>query len=317
MIVNQVAISVRDRQRSIDWYGRTLGYLPAGEQVFHAPMPEGSPDVAALQGIPGAEFAMSWAVDQQQFFQLEFFQYRHPEVQPLPADWRLCDIGYGMVGVYVADFDGAVARLALAGAPTLTEPLGPRGDRRVCVRDPDGVLLELLERDVPLASAPPRPRPEIGVATRSITVSVPDLERSCDLFVGALGMQPVHDVALHGAEHEALWGLHGASRRCVLLSSGDFWVELVQYTDPVGRPWPDGYSICDQGILNIALGARSLNDYKATRDRVIAAGFRTNLEVQLPLVACTYLMDHQGFSAELLYVDETLDEALGFVPVRP
>ena len=33
-------------------------------------------------------------------------------------------------------------------------------------------------------------------------------------------------------------------------------VELVQYTDPPGRPWPPGYRISDQGLLNIAFGFR-------------------------------------------------------------
>jgi catechol 2,3-dioxygenase-like lactoylglutathione lyase family enzyme len=314
VIVNQVALSVRDRRRSVDWYGRTLGYLPAGEQVFHAPMPEGSPDVAALQGIPGAEFGMSWAVDAQEFFQLEFFEYLRPEVRPVPPDWRLCDVGYGMVGLRVASFDGALARLGAAGAASLTPPVGPPGERRVCIRDPDGVLLELLERDVRIVSSKPRPRPDVAVATRSVTVSVPDLERACALFVDALGMHQVDDVALHGPQHEALWGLDGAQRRVALLSSGDFWVEVVQYVRPVGRPWPAGYSISDQGILNIALGARSRDDYDATRERVIAAGVRTNPEIRLPYAACTYLMDDDGFSVELLQVDPAYDRELGFAP---
>jgi len=51
------------------------------------------------------------------------------------------------------------------------------GTRRVCVRDPEGVLLELMEDDPRLPSTPLRARPEVPVAVRSVTLSVPDLDR--------------------------------------------------------------------------------------------------------------------------------------------
>jgi len=315
VIVNQVAISAHDRRRSLEWYRRTLGYLPAGEMVRHAPLPAGAPDVAALQGVPGADFAMSWAVDRREFFQLELFQYRHPVPRALPADWRLCDVGYGLVCFHVADFDAALARLAAAGTAALSAPLGEPGERRVCVRDPDGVLLELLERDLALPGAPPPARPQVPVGARGLTVSVPDLGRARRLFVEILGMQPRPELALHGPEHEALWGLAGARREALPLLSGDFLVELVEYADPPGRPRPAGHSISDHGILNIALGTRSLEDYEATRARVVAAGLQTDLEVRRsPRHACTYLLDEDGFSVELLFVDAEIDRELGFLP---
>jgi hypothetical protein len=91
------------------------------------------------------------------FFQVEIFQYRKPRSRPRRLDWSPADWGYSMVSVHVRDFDDALDRLAALGSLPYTEPLGPIGDRRVCVPDPDRNLVELLERD-PLAHvAPPWP----------------------------------------------------------------------------------------------------------------------------------------------------------------
>lgn len=316
MIVNQIAISVRDRHRSLDWYERCLGFRASGEMTRHAPLPPDAPDVAALQGVPGADFAMSWAVDMQDFFQLEIFQYRRPVSRAMPSDRRLCDLGYGLVCVHVTDFDAALRRLDADGSALLGAPLGARGSRRVCVRDPDGVLFELLERvdfDGALERRPARP--ELPVAARALTASVPDLDRARRLFVEILGMQQVRGCTLHEPEHERLWGLAGARRETLLLVSGGFLLELVRYTDPIGAGWPEGYSISDHGILNIALGTRSVADYEATRARVLAAGLATGYEVRRkPLHACTYLMSDDGFSVELLLIHPSLDRDLGFLP---
>ena len=51
-------------------------------------------------------------------------------------------------------------------------------------------------------------------------------------------------------------------------------VELVQYTDPPGRPWPPGYRISDQGLLNIAFGFRERAEFEAAHARCVEAGLR-------------------------------------------
>ena len=113
--------------------------------------------------------------------------------------------------------------------------------------------------DDPLRGRTRDARPDCRVAARSVTLSVADLEKSKRFFIGALGM-PESVAALRRPEHEALWGLDGASTRSVVLDAGNVLVELVQYLDPVGKPWPDGHRISDQGILNIAFGYRRMRD---------------------------------------------------------
>ena len=220
------------------------------------------------------------------------------------------------MGLHVADFDATLRRLADRGVDPLTEPIGSAGARRVCVRDPDGVLLELMEDDprVPGSAGDPRPRPEIPVATRFLRASVPDVRRSLAFFGDTLGMRR-HEPTLHGSEHERLWGLTGATRRVELLSSGDFWLELVQYDTPRPVPLPHDYRISDLGIVNLAFGTHDPAAYRAACDAVREGGYELTTEVDSPDIAkAVYAVDDQRFSIELLYVSEAGIEVAGFVP---
>jgi catechol 2,3-dioxygenase-like lactoylglutathione lyase family enzyme len=311
----QIASSCRDLLATRSWYAECFGYLPAAGGFDSETYPE-SIEIAGLQGVPGASMQVIWAVDQQEFFQLEFFQYRAPEARPLPADWRPCDIGYTTIGLHVADLDAALRRLAESGTEPLTPPLEVSGARRVCVRDPDGVLLELMEDDPRVTGDGPRPRPGVPVAARMVRASVPDLARSVAYFVDTVGMRR-HEPTLHGLEHERLWGLEGAKRRVELLSAGDLWLELAEYEDPRPAPWPDGYRISDLGILNIALGTRDKEVFRATKEAVESAGYRVNPGNDVGFGAFVYTMDDQGFSVEFMYLDESADTRAGFTPEEP
>jgi catechol 2,3-dioxygenase-like lactoylglutathione lyase family enzyme len=308
MRCTQVVFSVADRERSVDWYTRGLGCVPSGGMI-----PENHREIGALQGLGESEARMGWVVDSQEFFKLEFFQFVRPAMRPRPDGWQACDIGYSMVSFHVTDLDATLSRLAAFGSLPLTEPLGPPGDRRVCVRDPDHTLIELMEADPRCQGPGSRRRPRVPVAARSVTASVPSLERARRFFVDVLGMTATAG-SLHSPEHEALWGLSGAARDVLVVWSGDFAIELVRYDRPLGRPRPEGYRISDQGILNVALGSRSPARYRAMLASVAQAGYPTNTPLSFPFAEVNYVMDDEGFSAELFFLEASGDEAMGFVP---
>jgi short-subunit dehydrogenase/catechol 2,3-dioxygenase-like lactoylglutathione lyase family enzyme len=254
-------------------------------------------------------------VDRQDGFQIELFEFRSPLVRRRPSDWRPCDVGYSMISFAVADLDRAMDRATEAGTPPLTEPTGAGESRRVCVRDPEGVLIELMEDDPRAPRARDRPRPELDAVARAVTLSVPDLERSRRLFADVLGLQPTDGVQLHAPEHEALWGLGGAKRRSLALWADDVLVELVEYTEPRGRPWPPGHRISDQGLLNIAFGFRKRTEFEAAYRRCREAGLRGNgPPVRLGAWSVIYVNDDQGFSVELLHVEPWYEGRMGFRP---
>jgi len=308
----QIAFSVLDGRRSLRWYQEAFGFAAAGgTRLFRGPL------ASRVQGLPNVASICRWLVDAQDFFQLELFQFSRPTPRPRRPDARPSDIGYTRVGIHVAELDATLARLASLGTRPLTAPMGARGTRRVCIHDLEGNLLELMEDDPREPTARARPRRATGVAVRSITLSVPDLERSRRFFVETLGLRESAGGALHRPEHEALWGLAGAQRHTLVLDADDLFVELVQYTDPIGRPWPDGYRICDQGLLNVAFGFRDRRDFEAAYARCRAAGIRPNGEpLRLGVWSVVYVNDDQGFSVELLFVRPWYDGRMGFKPHR-
>jgi catechol 2,3-dioxygenase-like lactoylglutathione lyase family enzyme len=180
--LSQIALSVSDVRRSERWYRDVLGLEPGGgTNLFAGPLS------SMVQGIPRAASTCWWLVDRQDLFQVELFEFRSPLVREVPPDWRPCDIGYTTVSLWVDDLDAAMGRAREEGSEPLTEPIGEPGARRVCLRDPDGVLVELMEQDPRSDTPRERPRAEIGVVARAVTLSVPDLASSSRFFQEILG----------------------------------------------------------------------------------------------------------------------------------
>jgi short-subunit dehydrogenase/catechol 2,3-dioxygenase-like lactoylglutathione lyase family enzyme len=308
--LSQIALSVSDLRRTQRWYREVVGLEPAGgTNLFAGPL------ASMVQGIPRSASTCWWLVDRQDFFQVELFEFRSPLVRALPPDWRPCDIGYTTVAFGVDDLDAALDRARTAGSEPLTDPSGDPGSRRVCLRDPDGVLVELMEDDPRAPSPRPRPRPGIPAATRAVTLSVPDLNRSRRFFVDVLGLEVAEGVELHGPEHEALWGLQGAQRERLCLWADDLIVELVSYADPAGTPPPEGYRISDLGLLNIAFGFRERSEFEAAWRRCREAGHEGNgPPLRLGPWSVIYVNDDQGFSVELLHVEPWYEGQMGFRP---
>jgi catechol 2,3-dioxygenase-like lactoylglutathione lyase family enzyme len=307
MPVVQVAFSTLDPDRTVTWYQDVLGFLPAGEMRGAS-----GPEVAAMMGLPAASCDMRWLVDTSDFFQLEFFHFHEPV--PKPGARRPDDIGWSLLGLHVAEFDAVLRRLRQTGAH-----VGPvRGGapaRRVCCRDPEGVWLELRER----GSLPPRTVRDAPVTTAFIRAVVTDLERSRRFFSGALGLRD-SGASLHEPDDEVLWDAAAtATESCVLVPEGDphgCAVELVQYTTRAPRPQPADHRLCDQGILNIAFGSRTVADYKAVVAQVSAGGYQVHDELTISPAAARYLLDDQNFSVELLTIpDPAVERDFGFAPL--
>ena len=303
----QVAFSVVDLARTERWFREGLGFRPAGgaRAAMRGPL------ASKVQGLPRVASTCWWLVDRNEWSQLELFQFERPPARLVPADRMPNDIGYSRIGVWVADFDETLTRLAPLSSPPLTAPVGPVGARRTCVRNPDGVFVEIMEDD-PLADAGrSTTRATCPVALRSVTLSVPDLARSAAFFDG-LGLAR-SAAALRAPEHESLWGLPGAQTRSVAYVAGDVLVEVVQYLDPAGRDRSADHRISDQGILNIAFGARSRRDHDDLCERARRAGAVPNSRpVRLPGAGVVYVNDPQQFSVELMWLSTKSDKYWGF-----
>ena len=310
--LNQIAFSVVDLRLTERWFREGFGLLPAGgsRALMHGPL------AARVQDLPRAASTCWWLVGRNSWFQLELFQFERPIAKLRPADFRPCDIGYTRIGIWVEDFDATLKKLARLGSQPLAVPQGERGGRRACVRNPDGVYVEIMEDD-PLPHLNKRGRLHCPAAIRSVTLSVPELADAAAYFETGIGLK-ASDVALHTPEHEALWGLPGATGHSRVFDGGEVLVEVVHYVDPAGKPWPNGYRISDQGILNIAFGAHNKPDFETVHQRVEAFGAKPNRRpLHLLGAGVVYVNDKHGFSVELMWTKPGLvDRLVGFEP-RP
>lgn len=313
--VNQIAFAVLDLKRTEQWWREGLGFLPAGgnRMLFRGPLS------SWIQKIKGLAMTCWCMVGRNEWAQLELFQYERPHSQLMPRDYHPCDLGYSRCGVWVADFEKALAQLDRLGTKPLSAPMGDVGQRRACVRNPDGVYVELLEAD-PLPAQTDKGRIGCPVAIRYVTQSTPDVEATTQFMSEGLGMRVV-DIRLHDDTHEALWGLAGArcTRRVLVDGSGNesILIETVQYHDPVGKPFPEGYRLCDQRILNVCFGdPRGSKGVLAMRDRSVAAGARPNCpHISLGIAGCVYVEDPLGFSYEFMWASPGLGHRIfGFLP---
>jgi catechol 2,3-dioxygenase-like lactoylglutathione lyase family enzyme len=307
--LSQIAVSVMDMDESLAFY-EDLGYRQAG----------GTDNlrgwvVSRIQGYKGVRARLRWLNDGSPGFQLELFQYENPPARPMVPDARPCDIGYRRMGLWVDDLDAVLGRLEARGRHWVSEPGEYEVGRRACVRDPNGVYIELMERHVLRPRADLSRTAETGtpVRTRTLTLSVPNLERAARYFEGILGMERVN-LELHTPHMERMWGLEGAKTRSAVLRCDDFLLELVEYLSPKGKARPPDERIGDAGIWHIALWFHKGRYVRQAYREARRAGLGSRSKpVSLGLVTAVYVMTDQGFTVEYFHAPRPAGRFFGFL----
>ncbi len=295
--VGQVAFNHLGGSRIVEWYRDGLGLLSSGATLF------GGPLASKVNGLPRPLFPGRWLVDGREWVQLEFFRFLHPRPQRRRTDETAADHGYRRVGFAVADWDATLGRLAERGSAPVAPLRGGPGQRRACVRDPEGNWVELMERDPLAGAAPPKPRPEVNATLRSVTISVASLDEAAKTWTEGVGLAPMAGTALREQGDEAIFGLEGAETRSLVLDGGGVAVELVEYLAPRGRPLPPGWRICDQGIMNLAIVVRDRAAFDRSFARWVQAGLRPTSPRPLEggVFRVMYFELPSGQNVELLY----------------
>lgn len=294
IVLNQISLACIDLLQTEKWFREGLGLAPAGGTRLKS----GTPFTDDILSAPPAD-AICWrmtAANSSIWIALLQFSIPLPRLQP--ADFRPCDIGYTRIGVHVRDFDQTLADLAKLGSEPIGPIVGATGERHVCVRNPDGVFVEIMERD-PLPDAPRADR-ESPVALRSVTVSTPDLAATVAYFTALLNEAPA-DIRLHSDAHEALWKLDAAKCQRATFHSGEMIVEVVAYADPVGKPRPQDYRVSDQSIFSLGVGAQTVADYESAQRRIMDIHAQVSASVKTPSKRALYLHDALGFRTEITW----------------
>ena len=299
--MNQIALSVVDREASSAFYRELFGLRNVGGTHFTGKVTE------KVQGMPGATSDVSWHMDDREFFQLELFQFSCPTPRAYAAKRQPWDIGYSRLAIEVADPVAFHAKCAQRQVSGLTPIKHLRGRPFFCLNDPNGVLIEvggISPGSQPLGA-------NTGARLVGVALSVPSLDVAVNSFQQTIGC-PLLDAA--PMDKGSLWGESPAQKRSVLLDAGTAWLEINEYACPVAMAWPEGYRICDHGLLNVAFGFRSAVEIRDMYQRMVGGGFRPNTELVSVMgqTVLTYLNDTQGFNVELLMVKPVLDGVMGF-----
>ena len=126
-------ISVSDMERSLKWYKDVLGFEPTGKDFYAPPL---GARIAFIRGLGG--------------YEIELFQYDAPKAIPedrLKPNSDLQTIDTKHVAFQVSDMAGFKAK-AVAYGVDIAHEVTMCGESVMFIRDPDGVLVELIQPPV-------------------------------------------------------------------------------------------------------------------------------------------------------------------------
>src|SRR5215467_11555596 len=240
-LVDSIAITVSDLDRSVDFYSKVLNfqkiseYEAAGEGYEH------------LEGVFGVRIraAQMQLGDEK----IELMEYLAPKGRPVPPDSRGNDRWFQHIAIIVSDMDQAYAWLrqnmvqhASSGPqrlPGWNKNAG--GIQAFYFRDPDGHFLEIL------AFPPDKGDAKwhgaggqlfLGIDHTAIVVS--DTEASLHFYRDLMGMTVAGESENFGVEQEHLNNVFGARLHITSLRAAfGPGVEFLEYFVPRdGRPYP-------------------------------------------------------------------------------
>jgi len=252
--LSQLASSTPNITASLAFY-EAIGFQYSGTVPGYVrPLVLKTGMIQEIMGLPDLKNAnWLWQVPNgQDFFQLEILEFIDPPGRSLNR--TAADIGISRCGIFVTDFEGAMQRLSKLGYSPMTSVMNFTGyGSRVTFQDPAGGVVELMDTDLDGFQSN-------GTAVRTITMTVPNLQRSMSYLNTIFGFEETEFKA-HTVEMEKLWGLEGAVRDLVTMrdNSSTVLVEYAHYTHPEMRPRPAGEIIKDHGFTHVV--GHATHDY--------------------------------------------------------
>jgi catechol 2,3-dioxygenase-like lactoylglutathione lyase family enzyme len=297
----QIALSVVDRTQSSAWY-KQLGLEPSGGLAVSG---EGA---AKMLELPELDVQIGWLRGCDAMSQLELIEFSRPTPRPLPKDWGPRYAGYGIVGLVVSNFDGVLRQLRAAGRELAVT--GPANSRSIWTRDPDGIAVEIMEKD-PLGL--PRIHDSELASIRSITLTVSDLKKAKRYWTAGVGLgecPPLQRVFNDFPQN--LDGTVGGWEQ-ELLKGGPFVLRLLKPRDPKMIIRAER-RLSDAGVLNIAAIVHDPKVCAAVVERVRKMGYPFALDEPMNMgdAGTIYGRDDEHNSIEIGFVLPGSEEKYGW-----
>jgi len=241
LVVDSVAITVSDLDRSVEFYSRVLNFQKIGEYEAAGAGYE------HLEGVFGVRIRA--ARMQLGNEKIELTEYLAPKGRPAPVDSRANDGWFQHIAIIVSDMDKAYAWLrqnklqhASSGPQRLPDwNKNAGGIQAFYFRDPDGHFLEILAFPAEKGDAKwHRGGDQLFLGIDHTAIVVSDTEASLRFYRDQLGMTVVGESENYGVEQEHLNNVFGDRLHITSLraASGP-GVEFLEYLAPRdGRPYP-------------------------------------------------------------------------------
>jgi catechol 2,3-dioxygenase-like lactoylglutathione lyase family enzyme len=278
--IQGIALTVSDLDRSVAFYGNTLGFRKVGERLI------ADPEFDQISGTFGVRMRRATLRLGDETIELE--QYLAPAGEPLPLDSRAQDLWFQHFAIVVRDMDAAYAQLArlplqaISSAPqTIPDSnVAAAGIRAYKFKDPDGHPLELLY--FPPGKGNPKwqqPGDALFLGIDHSAITVANTERSIRFWADVIGLAVAGGSLNSGPTQEHLDGALGAVVRVTGLrpqhASGP-GLEFLQYLTPSdGRAVSVGVRPSDVAHVHIVLEVDDL-------DRLVEQLSRSNTQFISP-----------------------------------
>jgi catechol 2,3-dioxygenase-like lactoylglutathione lyase family enzyme len=103
-----------------------------------------------------------------------------------------------------------------------------------------------------------------------VGISVTDLDRSIAFYREMFGMEPLGDpFPFSGPQFSEIMDITEVEGRMCMIAGGSVWLELFEFSNPVGKAKDANYPVSDRGISHFGL---TVDDIHATYDKLKAAG---------------------------------------------
>jgi catechol 2,3-dioxygenase-like lactoylglutathione lyase family enzyme len=240
-LVDSVAITVSDLERSVEFYSRVLNFQKISEYEVASAAYE------HLEGVFGVRIRTARMRLGNE--KIELVEYLAPKGRPTPADSRGNDRWFQHIAIIVSDMDKAYAWLrqnkvqhASSGPQRLPDwNKNAGGIQAFYFLDPDGHFLEILAFPSDKGDAKwHRGGDQLFLGIDHTAIVVSDTEASLRFYRDQLGMTVAGESENYGVEQEHLNNVFGARLHITSLraASGP-GVEFLEYLAPRdGRPYP-------------------------------------------------------------------------------
>ena len=289
---NHTSIAIDDSDSMLAFYRDLLGLEVFGDFDTEEQEPQRKQFFKKIHAMPDGHFRMIRLKAPQPplpEFALELKKWYSPTPNNFP-DWqRQNDLGLHIIAFYVDNLDPIYDKLTRAEVTCVSSPQRTIGVGCVKVYDPEGNVVEFIERppDAPPRPAPPpqppRQGPPLVERFNHTSIAVKDTEKMLGFYRDLLGLQLIadHDIEAHEPGrtqfYKKIHGMPDTHFRMTRVKApeapiDEFAIELKKWYSPRARPLPSWQRQCDIGLHIVAFRVSKLEQIYET---VWNAGVKT------------------------------------------